>query len=262
MKYFGKFGISQGRLVSNSKGLLQHFPQENWQEEFKIASSINLSFIELLAERKFNPNNPLWSEDGRNLIKSESNKNNLEVYSICADFIIDNSLIGENSKSAINMTKDLFKVAHQLSCKIVVLPFLEKNNLTKSNMIEYIPIIQKLSEYLEDTGSILALETLLEAEDLRKLVLNINKDNVKCVFDTGNRVNFSQSLYDEILILNELIAHVHIKDKNVDDINVILGTGSVDFNSVFSAFKNIKYKGNFNFETTRVRIQKKQPFTI
>ena len=78
MKYFGKFGISQGRLVSNSKGLLQHFPQENWQEEFKIASSINLSFIELLAERKFNPNNPLWSEDGRNLIKSESNKNNLE----------------------------------------------------------------------------------------------------------------------------------------------------------------------------------------
>tara|TARA_B100002019_G_C21274411_1_gene604425 strand:+ start:151 stop:996 length:846 start_codon:yes stop_codon:yes gene_type:complete len=251
MKFSQKFGISQGRLVTNSQGLLQHFPQDNWQKEFKIASSIGLSFIELLAERKYNPTNPLWSEEGRNLIEYERVKNGLEIYSLCADFIIDISLLGKNSKTAISLMQDLVNVVKSLSCKIVVLPFLEKNNLTKSNMLEYIPIIRDFSEFFYETNTIIALETLLNAKDLKELIQKINRTNVKCVFDTGNRINFKESLYEEILVLNELITHIHIKDKDINDTNVILGTGLVNFNSVFSALKKINYNGNFNFETTR-----------
>jgi sugar phosphate isomerase/epimerase len=251
MKSLSKFGISQGRLVANTKGLLQYFPQENWQEEFIAASSVDISFIELLTERDYNPHNPVWSENGRSLIKTLVRDNNLQIYSICADYIIDHDLLGKESNNTINMMKKFFEVVEQLSCRIVVLPFLEKNNLTRENMEEYIPIILKFSKLLEKSSSILAIESLLEAKDLKFLINKIGKKNIKCVFDTGNRVNFKQDLYNEIIILNELICHVHIKDKNINDTNVILGTGLVNFNSVFAALKNINYDGNYNFETTR-----------
>ena len=47
------------------------------------------------------------------------------------------------------------------------------------------------------------------------------------------------------------IGHVHIKDKNSENENTILGTGLVDFEKVFDAFKDIGYEGPFTFETTR-----------
>ncbi len=251
MDFSNKFGISQGRLTHNPKGLLQHFPQENWEEEFKIASSVGLSFIELLTERDFNSKNPVWSDKGRNTIRSIAKSNNLEIYSICADYIIDHSFSNINADDTIDMMKSLFKASEELSCKMIILPFLEENNITKDNLNKYVSIIQNLSELNKNEKTILAIESLLEARDLRKLIEKVNKKNVRCVFDTGNRVNFRQDLYDEILILDDLISHVHIKDKNSNDTNVILGTGLVNFNSVFSALSKIKYRGNYNFETTR-----------
>lgn len=60
-----------------------------------------------------------------------------------------------------------------------------------------------------------------------------------------------QKSYKEILLLKNLIGHVHIKDKNKKKENVILGTGLVNFNDIFKAIKKIGYKKKFTFETTR-----------
>jgi sugar phosphate isomerase/epimerase len=51
--------------------------------------------------------------------------------------------------------------------------------------------------------------------------------------------------------LNNYILHVHLKDKNWNDENVILGTGFVNFTSILMALKLIKFKGKFVFETNR-----------
>ena len=63
------FGIVQGRLLRSPPGELQWFPGEDWSKEFHIAKNLGISFIELIAEREYNPNNPLWSEEGRKEIK-------------------------------------------------------------------------------------------------------------------------------------------------------------------------------------------------
>jgi sugar phosphate isomerase/epimerase len=44
---------------------------------------------------------------------------------------------------------------------------------------------------------------------------------------------------------------VHIKDKNSNNENVLLGTGLVNLESVFYALNDIKYNGPYTFETTR-----------
>ena len=57
--------------------------------------------------------------------------------------------------------------------------------------------------------------------------------------------------YQEIIKLKKHIIHVHLKDKNFNGDNVILGTGSVNFDAIFMALKRIKFKGKFVFETNR-----------
>ena len=100
----------------------------------------------------------------------------------------------------------------------------------------------------------ICLETLLEPENLIKLLNLIDLKNIKVVFDTGNRVIQNSNLKDEILKLDQHIGHIHIKDKDIFGNNVILGSGLVNFYQVFSALNEIKYKGSLNFETTRGEI--------
>ena len=57
-----QFGVVQGRLTKSPPGCLQWFPQESWQEEFKVASNIGLNYIELIAEVQHNSENPIWSD--------------------------------------------------------------------------------------------------------------------------------------------------------------------------------------------------------
>ena len=91
-KNYLKLGCSQGRLITPYNGELQCFPKDNWEEEFNFAKDCNLDFIELLAERKHNPNNPIWYEEGINLLEKIIKSRNLDPYSACIDYVIDNSL--------------------------------------------------------------------------------------------------------------------------------------------------------------------------
>ena len=97
----------------------------------------------------------------------------------------------------------------------------------------------------------LCLETILEGKDLLIVLNKLNSKNIKVVFDTGNRIAFGHKIFDDILILKDKIEHIHIKDKNMEDQNVILGTGKVNFLEVFRALKKINFTKSFTFETRR-----------
>ena len=53
------------------------------------------------------------------------------------------------------------------------------------------------------------------------------------------------------ILLYNFIEHIHIKDKNNRKQNVKLTTGLVNFSKFFKILKQMKYKKNFTFETTR-----------
>ena len=55
----------------------------------------------------------------------------------------------------------------------------------------------------------------------------------------------------DIEILGDKITHIHIKDKNINNENVILGTGLVNFSDVFCSLAKIQYNKSYVFETTR-----------
>ena len=62
-----------------------------------LAAELNLDYIELIAERSHNLQNPLWSDEGIEKIKSLAKQNGLSLFSFCNDYIIDNGL-ADNKK--------------------------------------------------------------------------------------------------------------------------------------------------------------------
>ena len=64
------FGVMQGRLLPKYQGRYQAFPISSWQNEFKIAKYCDLDLIEFILDFNDVEDNPLFNNDGINLIKS------------------------------------------------------------------------------------------------------------------------------------------------------------------------------------------------
>ena len=248
MKNNIRFGMVQGRLTQSPPGCLQWFPQDGWEEEFQIASNIGVNYIELIAEINHNSKNPIWSDIGVARIKHLAMKNDLDLHALCNDYIVEHSLLDEG---VIQQNIDLIKQGEKLGVQKYVLPLFESSELTFDNMSNYINPLKRIATVAQTSNIIVCLETILTGDELITLLRLIDMPFVKAVYDTGNRVAFGHNLAKDIRLLGDYIAHVHIKDKNSNNENVLLGTGLVNFEKVFYALHDINYEGPFTFETTR-----------
>ena len=244
-----EFGIVQGRLIESPAGLIQYFPKDNWEDEFSIASSLSIENIELIADREYNSNNPIWTDEGINELINLSLKKHVNIHTVCNDHIINYSLI--NNNDILNQNLRLIKISKKLNCNKYILPFFEESELNMSNFKEFIKPLRIIAEACQKANLILCIETILNGKELLVLLNEINHINVKVVFDTGNRIAFGHDLYQDIILLNNHIEHIHIKDKNINNENVLLGSGLVNFLQVFKALNNINYKKSYTFETVR-----------
>ncbi len=257
-------GFIQGRLTSPpSRKILQYFPQKNWRKEFVLAGKLNFHHIEYFGERKFNKFNPIWRYKSLLDISKLVKKNNLNNYSFCDDFFINNNFI--NYQNLDKYYEQLVNNLSIINIKVYVLAMFEKSCLTRFNFKNFVPRLKYLSHELKKKKIKLALETNLDVNSIIKLIKLVKSKNIYIVYDTGNRLKKNNLQYNEIIKLKKNICHVHIKDKNWKGENVILGNGSVNFIKIFKAFKKINYMGKYTFETNRgidplITMKKNQKF--
>ena len=128
---------------------------------------------------------------------------------------------------------------------------MKKVNLIKKIKKKFYEIISKVSKLCSSQNIELLLESNMSPEEFEKLKKNINTKNCFFLFDTGNRVLLKRNLVKDILRFKNNIKHIHLKDKNIHNKNVLIGEGMVDFESVFIALKKIKYKESFAIESQR-----------
>ena len=240
-------GIIQGRLTKTQKNILQKFPT-NWAEEFYTASKLGYKYIEFFSERKLNSNNPIWSKSSISKYQFLAKKNNLKIYSFVDDFIINNNF---SKVETLKYCKKLIKQLFLLRIKFLILPFYEKSKITKNNYQNYLPNLKKICDFAKLYKIKILIESNLSPELYFKIKKTGNLKNFNIVIDTGNRINIKRNLYNDVLSLKKEIKHIHIKDKNKNLENVILGTGKVNFLKFFKSLKKIKYDGNLTVECTR-----------
>jgi sugar phosphate isomerase/epimerase len=246
-----RFGIVQGRLIQPPTGQLQWFPQDDWQSEFFISAACGIDYIELIAERDHNPSNPLWTDEGVARIKELVKRNNLSLHALCNDYIIDHALPG--SSKVLEQNFQLLEWGRLLGCEKYVLPLFEHSELTAENTAAYIGPLRAIADRAAACGMLVCIETALDGKQLLTLMDRIDHPAVAVVYDTGNRVAFGHDLPADIRLLGAHVRHVHIKDKNAENHNVLLGTGLVNFQAVFEALVDIGYEGPYTFETQRGR---------
>lgn len=244
-----RFGTVQGRLIQAPPGELQWFPQDHWRSEFFLAASLGIDYIELIAEVQHNPDNPIWTDEGVAEIHALVERNQLSVHALCNDYIVQHSLIDD--PAVLQQNLDLIARGKKLGAEKYVLPFFESSEMNTDNVADYLGPLGKIADAAHAAGMITCLETIFTGTELIDLLDKLGRDHVKVVYDTGNRVAFGHDLPGDIRLLGERIAHVHIKDKNTDNANVILGTGLVNFKTVFEALIDIGYDGPYTFETQR-----------
>ncbi len=245
-----KFGIIQGRLTQSPPGCLQWFPQQEWRSEFAKASELGISFIELIAEINHNPKNPIWSNDGIKEIKETANDKKIVINSLCNDFIIENCIL---NKDTIKQNINLLDQCKKLGIKKYIMPFFNESEINADNIEKFLKPLNIIADMANEYGIVISLETILTGKELLYLLDTLDNRNINVVFDTGNRIAFGHNLSEDIELLSNKINHVHIKDKNTDNQNVILGTGLVNFSEVFISLKKINYQGPYVFETSRGR---------
>lgn len=244
-----RFGMVQGRLIQSPPGELQWFPQDHWQAEFFLAASLGVDYIELIAERNHNPANPLWSDQGCDLLQTLAARNGLTLHAFCNDYIVDHTLPG--SAEVLEQNLRLIARGARLGCEKYILPLFEQSELTPANLESYAGPLRRMADLAGKHGMTVCLETILTGAELIEALDLIDHPAVSVVYDTGNRVAFGHDLPADIRLLADRIRHVHIKDKNAGNQNVLLGTGLVNFKTVFEALADIGYDGPYTFETQR-----------
>jgi sugar phosphate isomerase/epimerase len=244
-----RFGMVQGRLIKSPQNLLQWFPQPYWEAEFFVAGALGFDYIELLAEREHNPENPIWTAEGVERLKKVVDLAGLTLPVFCNDYIIDNPL--PDNKECLEQNLRLIERGALIGCDKYLLPLFEQSELTMQNLSAYIQPLRILADACAAAGVELCLETILKGIELIDALEQINRPAISVVFDTGNRIAFGHDLGADIRLLGSRISHMHIKDKNAANQNVVLGTGQVNFQEVFEALAAISYDGLYTFETNR-----------
>ena len=174
----------------------------------------------------------------------------MDSYSACIDYVINNSLFnGSESQETLIYVLKFIKQIKKLNIKKLILPLLENSAIDISKKDQIVDKLNIILQECKSYGIEIVIESVAKASDLLKILEALNNSNLGCVYDTGNRHEISNPI-DEITYLNKHIKHIHIKDKRNRE-NVIIGTGNVDFLSIFKILKKIKYEGSFCFETNR-----------
>ena len=239
-------GIVQGRLTFSKQ--LQKFPKNPFKE-FQLARKLGYDFVELITERKFNKNNPIWSQLGRKLLKEHAKKNGLKLLTACDDFIISS---GFNKKYLIYAQK-LIKFLAELGIKKFILPLEGKALVTKYNLKKTIFYLNKISKICFNKNiSYFLIESNCDFQIFKKIKNSIHKKKIFFLYDLGNRVEQYPNVYQDILKFSNNIKSIHLKDKNKYGDNVLIGKGNVNFNIAFKAIKRISQKNlSFCYENNR-----------
>jgi len=249
-----KIGIMQGRLTPPIGGKIQAFPVHRWKEEFPTAHACGFEAIEWIFE-DHDDENPIWTEEGLEEILEISQKHQIEIPSLCADYFMKHPFFRTSSREKIDAIHTLQRLMLQcatLGIRRILLPVLEEAEIeTESEQREFVTSLKECLPMADEFKIELAVESNLEAERYRSLMETLNHPFVKIYYDIGNRTAMGYSLEDEIRKLGQWISGAHVKDRKRSGPTVPLGTGDVNFRSCFQALHDVGFRGPYILQAAR-----------
>jgi len=260
------YGIMQGRLSPPEDGRFQSFPRAAWREEFPRAKAAGLDYIEWIHDAYGEGKdatgriaNPIFSEAGLAEFDALKHEHNIATPALCGDWFMDVPLIrcspAERERRERHL-HDLIPIARRIGATRIVLPFVDNSRINgeyeKNTVIE---ILKRALPVAEKNTVELHLEADFNPTEFADFLSRIQHPMLKVNWDSGNSSGLGYIATEEFAAYGDRIGSVHIKDRYKKPEGGVetrpLGTGSANFNDVFSAIRSIDYKGGVTLQAAR-----------
>lgn len=252
------YGIMQGRLTPMKGRGIQFFPFDNWQNEFYWCQRLSLDEIEWIMNYDRYQENPLWTKEGIESVKKVISESSVMVRSVCFDYFMRrpffkakederNEILSEN----LMFVKRTAEAMEEIGAKLLEIPFVDDSSI-KTDEEEKLAIdfLSQILEITKPLGIDVDCETDLPVGKFREFLESIHGE-IYANYDSGNSSGLGYDHEAEIKSLAGLIANVHIKDRLLHGTTVQLGTGSADFDKVFSSLKFVEYNKSVLLQAAR-----------
>jgi hexulose-6-phosphate isomerase len=261
------YGIMQGRLAPPEDARFQSFPRKAWREEFARARAAGLDYIEWIhdayGEAK-DPEtgricNPIFTLEGLAEFDALKAEHNIATPALCGDWFMDVPLIrcspAERDRREAHL-HTLIPIARRIGATKIVLPFVDNSKINgeyeKQSVIE---ILKRALPLAQAHNIELHLEADFNPEDFSAFLARIEHPFLKVNWDSGNSSGLGYIATEEFAAYGHRIGSVHIKDRYRKPEGGIetrpLGTGSANFDDVFTAIRSIDYQGGVTLQVAR-----------
>jgi hexulose-6-phosphate isomerase len=247
-------GFMQGRLSPPRGGRIQSFPVETWREELVRARDVGLDCVEWIYDLPTAGHNPIRTVAGRREMRNASATSGVAIWSICADYFMDNFLLETDGRSRPESAAELDSLllwATDVGCRYVLLPFVDASSLGPAQQAALSGVLAPHLKSASRLGIELHLETDITPMDIAHLAASISHPALGINLDTGNSASLGHDPVDEIAQIGPWLRSVHVKDRLRGGSSVPLGTGDADFESYFRLLQELPYNGAYILQAAR-----------
>ena len=206
------YSFVQGRFSEEVAGRFQHFPIDNWENEFSLAKKLNFDSVEWIIS---DFSNPIFSPIFSKVIKNSLKKNKFKISSISLDLIMDNPLHILTNKEIAWLIKKLKFSINFFQIKRISIPIEERSRF--NNHKEKLIALKNLSKFVSQLSR--SCKICIETDLSPKTLINIFKikkfKNLGILLDLGNTRAHGFNINDYFKYFSNKIISIHIKYREV-----------------------------------------------
>jgi L-ribulose-5-phosphate 3-epimerase len=253
------YGIMQGRLAPPEDGRFQSFPRNSWREEFSRASQAGLDYIEWIHDEYGRTANPIFSDAGLVEVNALKRQYGIATPALCGDWFMDFPLIrctpGERDEREQHL-HELIPIAARIGANRIILPFVDQSKITTEEEKQtVIDVLRRTLPVARQHNIELHLEADFNPADFAAFLVRIEHPSLKVNWDSGNSSGLGYVATEEFAAYGNRIGSVHIKDRYKKPEGGVetrpLGTGSANFDDIFTAIRSVGYKGGVTLQVAR-----------
>ena len=247
-----KIGFVQGRLSPMINNRIQQFPLDSWQNEFALASKLDIKLIEWTIDTYKFLENPLVKLKGQEEITKTAEKNSILIPSVTCDYFMETPPWKNDLTIVKKRIITILKGMRNIGSKVLVVPLVDNSSLTTSNSIKVVKslFIDLIPEISENKIQI-AFECDLNPEKLSDFIGKFDRNYFGVNYDIGNSSSLGFDPTEEFKAYGSRIINVHVKDRKLNGATVPLGNGDANFQKIFCLLYETNYQGNLILQTAR-----------
>lgn len=250
-----RIGFMQGRLSPLVGGRIQAFPWPCWQEEFPVAEHLGFRLLEWTLDQDRLYENPLLRVTGQTDIRKLCQRHGVAIPSLTGDCFMQAPFwkaLGVERENLQRAFRNVAEASVAVGISMIVVPLVDNGRLENLQQEEaLVAFLQATARFLAERGLRVVFESDFGPAELARFIGRLDPVLFGINYDIGNSAAQGFSPTDEFAAYGHRILNVHIKDRVLGGTTVPLGTGSADFETVFTCLASAGYTGNYILQTAR-----------